>query len=84
VLPRGKLVHANFRFGRRDLFRGRWNDGYRADSGPSRGDSCRRALRPTEASKAAICNGSFTSTPPGRNGQGAVFTDGLANGSNLP
>ena len=35
------------------------NDAYGADSGPSRGDACRRAIRPIEASKAAICNGRF-------------------------
>jgi hypothetical protein len=39
------------------------NDGYRADSGPSRGYLRRRAFRPIEASKAATRNGSFTSTP---------------------
>jgi hypothetical protein len=35
----------------------------RPDFGPSRGDPYRRALRPIEASKAAIRNGCFTSTP---------------------
>jgi hypothetical protein len=34
-----------------------------ADSGCSLGDPCRSAIRPIEASKAAICNGRFTSTP---------------------
>src|SRR5208282_6745401 len=38
-------------------------DGYRPDSGPSRGDSCRRAFRPTEASRAAVCYVRNTSTP---------------------
>ena|SRR5208282_973607 len=33
------------------------NDGFGADSSPSRDDPCRRALRPMEASKAAIRNG---------------------------
>ena len=45
------------------ISRSQWSDGYGADSGPSRGEPCRRALRPIEASKAAICNGRFTSTP---------------------
>jgi len=31
------------------------NDGYRADCGRSRGGLCRGAIRPIEASKAAIC-----------------------------
>ncbi len=43
--------------------RSQWNVGYGADSGPSRGHSFRRALRPIEASKAAFGNGSNTSTP---------------------
>ena len=30
------------------------NGGFGADSGPSRGDRCRRAIRPIEASKAAV------------------------------
>jgi hypothetical protein len=46
-----------------------WNGSYGADSGPSRGDRCRRTIRPIEASKAAICNGRFTSTPAGGNAQ---------------
>jgi hypothetical protein len=40
-----------------------WNDRYGADSGPSRGDLCRRALRPIEASKAAVCYVRNTSKP---------------------
>jgi hypothetical protein len=40
-----------------------WNDSYRAYSSPSRGKSCRRAIRPIEAFKATIRNGCFTSTP---------------------
>ena len=40
-----------------------WNDGYRADSGPSRGDPWRRGLRPIEASKAAVCYVRNTSIP---------------------
>ena len=39
------------------------NDGYRADSGPSRGDPCRRAIRPTATSTAAIRNVRFTCAP---------------------
>jgi hypothetical protein len=38
-----------------------WNGGFRPDSDPSRGDPCRAALRPIQASKAAIRNGCFTS-----------------------
>jgi hypothetical protein len=38
------------------------NDGFGADSGPPQGDRCGRAIRPIEASKAAIRNGRFTST----------------------
>ena len=37
--------------------------GYGTDSGPSRGDPCRRAFRPTEASKAAVCYVRNTSIP---------------------
>ena len=39
------------------------NDAYGADTGPSRGDACRRAIRPTEAFKAAVCYVRNTSTP---------------------
>ena len=35
--------------------------GYGADSGPSRGDTCRRTSRPIEASKAAVGYDCFTS-----------------------
>ena len=48
-----------------------WNDGFRPDSGPSRGDPCRRALRPTQASKAAVCYVRSTSTPAERERQSA-------------
>jgi hypothetical protein len=41
----------------------RMNCGYGADSGPSRGERRTRAIRPIEASKAAIRNGCFTSIP---------------------
>ncbi len=37
------------------ISRSQWNDGYGANPGPSRGDPCRRASRPIEASKAAVC-----------------------------
>jgi hypothetical protein len=40
-----------------------WNDRYGADSGPSRGDLCRRALRPIEASKTVVCYVRFTEDP---------------------
>src|SRR5208337_1610005 len=39
------------------------NDGFDADSSPSRDDPCRRALRPIEASEAAVCYVRNTSTP---------------------
>jgi hypothetical protein len=45
-----------------------WNDGYRADSGPSRG-----GIRPNATSTAAICNVRFTSTPAGRIAQTPVI-----------
>ena len=48
------------------------NDGYGADTGPSRGDPIRPAFRPIEASKVAICNGRFTSIPAGGNAQKAA------------
>ena len=47
------------------------NGGFGADSGPSRGDYTRRAFRPIEASKVAICNGRFTSSPVRRCGNHA-------------
>jgi hypothetical protein len=43
--------------------RSEWNDGYGTDSGPSGGDSCRRAFRPIEASRATIGYVRNTSTP---------------------
>ena len=45
------------------ISRSQWNDGYGADSGPSRGDPCRRAYRPIEASKTVVCDVRNTSTP---------------------
>jgi hypothetical protein len=42
------------------ISRSQWNDGFGSDSGPSRGDSCRRAIRPIEALTGAILNGSNT------------------------
>jgi hypothetical protein len=43
--------------------RSQWNARYGADSGPSRADTCRCSVRPTEAFKAAVCFVRFTSTP---------------------
>jgi hypothetical protein len=40
------------------ISRSRWEGGYGADSGRSRGGAGRGAIRPIEASKVAICNGS--------------------------
>ena len=37
------------------------DDGYNADSGRSRGGSCRGAIRPIEASRVAVCYVRFTS-----------------------
>jgi hypothetical protein len=42
------------------------NDGFGADSNPSRDDPCRRALRPIATSIVPICNVRFTSTPAER------------------
>jgi hypothetical protein len=46
------------------ISRSPWNDSYRADSGPSRGDPWRQASRPTEASKAAARYVRNTSSKP--------------------
>jgi hypothetical protein len=40
----------------------RWNGGFGACSGPSRGDPFRPAIRPIEASNAGICYGRFTTS----------------------
>jgi hypothetical protein len=47
--------------GGKPISRSQWKDGFGADSGPSRGDRCRRALRPIEASKTVVCYVRFTS-----------------------
>ena len=52
---------AYFRLGGEAISRSMWNDGYRADSGPSRGDSCRRAFRPIEPSAVPLRDVRFTS-----------------------
>ena len=57
------------------ISRSQWNGGYGADSGPSRGDPCRRAFRPIEASTDAISNGSYTSTPAVRCAQSPMACD---------
>jgi hypothetical protein len=43
--------------GVKPISRSQWNDGFRPDSGPSRGDPCRRALRPERALKIGPMNG---------------------------
>jgi hypothetical protein len=43
------------------ISRSQRNDGFGAHSGPSRGDPCRRALRPTATYAVAICYVCFTS-----------------------
>jgi hypothetical protein len=49
--------------------------GFGADSGPTRGDPCRPAIRPFEASKAAVCYVRDTSAPAGRCAQTAAIPD---------
>jgi hypothetical protein len=44
-------------------------DGFRPDSGSSRGDHCRHAFRPIGAASAVVCYVRNTSTPAGRNAQ---------------
>src|SRR5580704_7594357 len=61
-------------------FARKWNDGFGADYGRSRGDPRRRAIRPIEASKAAIRNGCFTSTLDVAFANGVIRRD-VANGS---
>jgi hypothetical protein len=41
-----------------------WNGGFDAHSGPCRGDPCRRAFRPFEASKPVVCYFRNTSSNP--------------------
>jgi hypothetical protein len=60
------------------------NDGYGADSSPSRGDISRHAFRPTATSAAAIRNVRLTSTPAGRNAQLADVPVVAGNGSTRP
>jgi hypothetical protein len=45
------------------ISRSQRNDGFRADSGPSRSDPRRPALRPTATAAAAVCYDRSTSTP---------------------
>jgi hypothetical protein len=45
------------------ISRPQWNDGYGVDCGRSRGGPCRSAIRPIEASKAAIGYVRSTSKP---------------------
>jgi hypothetical protein len=54
-----------------------WNGGFGADFGPFRGDPCRPALRPIEASKAAVCYVRNTSTPAVSYAQIAVVPDSV-------
>ena len=46
-----KLTGANGK----PISRSQWKDGFGGDSGPSRGDPCAGASRPTETSTAAVC-----------------------------
>jgi hypothetical protein len=52
---------------------GTLDGGFGSDSGPSRGDASRRAIRPTEASKAAVCYVPNTSTPAVRRVRGRYY-----------
>ncbi len=56
------------------ISRSQLKGGFGTDSGPSRGDPYRPAVRPTEASKAAVCYVRNTSRPDvaGRRGFDAV------------
>ena len=38
------------------ISRSQWNDGFRPNSGPSRGGPCKGAIRPIEASKKVVCD----------------------------
>ena len=49
--------------------------GFGADSGPSRGDSCRRTFRPTEPFAVVTRYVRLRSTPAGRNAQLADIPD---------
>src|SRR5580704_4241744 len=50
------------------------------DSGPSRGDPCRPAIRPSTTYAAAICYVRFTSIPAGRNAQTPAIRRWLGEG----
>jgi hypothetical protein len=68
-------MHACFR-AVNPISRWQWNGGFRPDSGPSRDDPCRRAIRPMGAFMAAIRNGCFTLKPVkliGRFGAGGRY-----------
>ena len=52
----------------KQISRSQWNGGFRADSGPSRGDPGTRAIRPIEASRVAVCYVRFTSIRAIRSG----------------
>jgi hypothetical protein len=60
---RGQPIDAWSVMRRRQADEAQWNGGFRAHSGPSKCDRRKRAIRPIEASKAAICNGRITSIP---------------------
>ena len=64
--------NGNIRF-REVTSRSQRDDGFRADSGPSRGDGGTRAIRPIQASKAAVCYVRNTSAPAVRCAQIAVI-----------
>jgi hypothetical protein len=66
------------------LSRSQWNGSYGANSGLSRGDLCRRAVRPIQAFKAKVAFVRFTSTPAVRFAQIAVMIAGLANAELRP
>jgi len=57
------LVREGQRWAVKAISRSQWNDGYGPDCGRSRGGTCRGAIRPIEASKAAVSYVRNTSTP---------------------
>jgi hypothetical protein len=68
-----RLLHGFLLRGVKAISRSQLNDGYGADCGRSRGGRRRGAIRPIEASNAAIPNGRFTSTPAVRFAEIAII-----------
>src|SRR5271166_1467826 len=66
------------------ISRSKWNGGFSVHSGPSRGDPCRRALRPIEASKAPIGYVRNSRLRPSVVRKERTLPDSLANGPCRP